>query len=297
VAVWALILLVISLVSTWLMTATAGPALMKLAKMPAFQPSSDPTQVFATFSQLLPMYGALLLFSLLFYPVLYAAMNRAVLRPSDERYAYLRLGADELRQLLLLLLYAGMFLAAYVGVILVMVLVFTVIALVASAFGQAVAGVVTALAAAIAVVGIFCAVIFLAVRLSLASALTFATRRVNLFGSWTITRGRFLPMLGAYLLALLMAALVRLLVIALASAVAAIVGGATNPFALFFTVDMSSPAAYFTPPRIAYLVLVAMSSALIWPLVLAPPATIYRNLATSHGLTTGADGSVVDVFT
>lgn len=293
-AVWAAILLVTSLSFSVFITLTTGPALMRLLQLQESGDlaKADPSQTLALISKLLPMYAVLLAFSLIFYPVLYAAMNRAVLRPRDNAFGYLRLGGDELRQLLLILLYAGMFLAAYVGIIIFVGLV-AAVGLVAG--GGGVAGIAAVLVSAMLIVGVFCGVVVLAVRLSLASALTFATKRVDPFGSWTLTRGRFWPILGTYLLALFMAVIVWLLVFAVSAAAAAIAGGG-NPFPVLFTADMSSPAAYFSPARIAYLVLSAMSSALIWPLLLTPAASIYRRLAPAHGLPTGADGSLSDVF-
>jgi hypothetical protein len=293
-AIWAVIFLVTSLSFSVFITLTSGPALMRLLQLQqsGALASTDPAQTWALISQLLPMYGVLTLFSLIFYPVLYAAMNRAVLRPRDDAFGYLRLGGDELRQLWLLLIYAGMFLAAYFVLILLVGLA-AAIGMVAGGGG---AGEIAAvLIPAILIVGVFCGLVVLAVRLSLASAITFATKKLNPFGSWTLTRGRFWPMLGAYLLALFMAVIVWLLVFAVSAAAAAIAGGG-NPFPVLFAPDMSSPAAYFSPARIAYLVLSAASSALLWPLLLTPAVTIYQRLAPAHGLPTGADGSISDVF-
>lgn len=52
----------------------------------------------------------------------------------------------------------------------------------------------------VSALGVFVFLIWLAVRLSLASPLTFDTRRVRVFGSFALTRGRFWSLLGAYLL-------------------------------------------------------------------------------------------------
>ena len=296
-AIWAVITLATSLATTSFIIATGGPALMQLMRLQdsGVDLTADPARLLSLEGQLLPGYAAVLLFSLLFYPVLYATMNRAVLRPRDEALGYLKLGGDELRQLALVLAFGAMALVGSFVLSFVLSLVFLMGAAGGAAAGDQLGAVVDLLIPAILIVGVCCGAVVLAVRLSLASALTFATKRVNLFGSWGLTRGHFWPMLGSYLLALFMALIVWMLVFAVSAAAAAIVGGG-DALGVIFKPDMTSPAAYFTPARIAYLIPGALAWALIWPLVLTPAATIYRRLAPAHGLPTGADGSLTDVF-
>ncbi len=297
VAVWAAIAVASSFGFSLFLTMTAGAAFAQLVKLQATNAAQrDPTAVLSVLGQLAPTYGLLLLFSLLFYPLLYAAMNRAVMRPRDHAFGYLRVGADELRQLALMLIFFGLFLAVYVGLIVVVLVVAVLGGIAASLGGQAVGAIIGVLIPAIVIVAAICGAALLAVRLSLASAMTYATKRVNFIGSWNLTAGSFWPMLGAYLLATGMAMVVWLLVFAVSLAAASIVSGGQSPMAVLFAPDMTSPAAYFTPARIAYLVLSGVSQALIWPLLLTPAATIYRRLAPAHGLPTGADGSLSDVF-
>ncbi|MEI9891311.1 MAG: hypothetical protein WDN45_12940 [Caulobacteraceae bacterium] len=74
-------------------------------------------------------------------------------------------------------------------------------------------------------IAVCCAAIYGFVRLSLASPLTFDTRKVDLFGSWALTRGRFWKMLGTYLLVVGLALVIGLLVMIITIAVAAVLGG------------------------------------------------------------------------
>src|SRR5580698_129789 len=94
---WAALQLVFSVGLTVFVTLSAGPVVDKLADV-GFQPGVDPAQALALIRQILPTYVAILAAGLVFYAVLSAAMNRAVLKPGDDAFGYLRLSTDELRQ-------------------------------------------------------------------------------------------------------------------------------------------------------------------------------------------------------
>jgi len=267
-AFWALAALAASLVFGTVFVSMAGPALTTLQAINS-QPSRDPTQVLALFGQLAPAYGLFFGAAIAFNSFLYAAMNRAVFRPTDDRFGYFRAGADELRQFGLQLLAFVMF----VGVYLVLMVVMVLLAILFALASKAAAGI----GVALGVAAVLCALVFLAVRFSLASALTFDGGRVNLFGSWTLTRGRFWPLFGTYLLAFALAVVVYMLSLLVIFAAAAMVSGG-NPMTTMFNADMTSLAAYFSPTRIVQMVLGAGVSALIWPLMLTPAAAIYRCL-------------------
>jgi hypothetical protein len=279
VLVWGLIQIVIGLVFGAVMVVTAGPTVM--AAQAQGLATKDPAQAVAMLRQLLPMYAMLMVFALIFYPIVYAAMSRAVLRPQDEGFAYLRLGADELRQLGLMLWILLVAFVAYVASILVLVVVFLATGFAGAASGGKVGAgaLVGGLAGILALLAFIALWIFIAVRLSLASPLTFATGRVNLFGSWTLTRGRFWPILGTYLLTLALAAVVYMLGYAIIAACVAVAGGGIGGLATLFRPDLSSLAAFLQPARLAQVVLSGLLTALIWPVILTPPAAIYRSLA------------------
>lgn len=157
------------------------------------------------------------------------AVYRAILRPKERGFGYLRVGGDEGRQVLLMLL-----------VLVVMSL--TVGAAVAVVFAattftpepwKALAGIGG---------GIVCAllIIWVATRLSLASAQTFAERRVTLFDSWRLTRGRFWPLLGMWLLSAVLAVVVSLLASVLSYIPMAFAGPEWMPFPFKPTAEMPS---------------------------------------------------------
>jgi hypothetical protein len=100
------------------------------------------------------------------------------------------------------------------------------------------------------------------------------TQRVDLFGSWGLTKGRFWPLLGTYAIAFSLSVVVLLLIFAIAAILAMLIGGGVGSAVM--PSDMSSVAAVLTPPRLAYLVVTSIGQALIWPITLSPPAAIYR---------------------
>jgi hypothetical protein len=257
VAIWAGLSLAVSAVGGLAMVSLAGPAMTQFMAL-SQGGSKDPAAALALMGQLAPFYGVMMLFSFVFYAVLYAMMSRAVLRPQDEGFAYLRLGRDEVRQFLLFLLAVLIGTAAYVAFILVVVIV-----------GVA-AGMMLGLTA-------LSGWIYVWVRLSLASPLTFDRGRVDLFGSWKLTRGRFWPLFGCYLLVVVLVVVVLILIMVIGAAAAMVMGG-LDGLGQLFRPDMSSVAAYFTPLRALILMVGAIASALFWPVLLMPAAEIYARI-------------------
>ena len=131
VAIWASLQLVVSLSFNLFVAYSAGPAFAKLDQLGLQPPTSqDPTAEFALFRQVAPTYLVLLVGVLVLNAVLYAAMNRAVLRPGEGRYGYLRLASDELRQLGLFAIFAGLGIIAYALLIIVSAVVIVIIGLI-----------------------------------------------------------------------------------------------------------------------------------------------------------------------
>jgi hypothetical protein len=119
--------------------------------------------------------------------------------------------------------------------------------------------------------------VVLGVRFSLAPALTFDTHRINLFGSLGLTRRRFWPLFGAYLLAVALAAVVYLLSVLVIFAVGAILNGG-DPAAALKTPDGAPLTTYLSPARLLQTAFGAGVWALVWPVLFTPAAAIYRTL-------------------
>ncbi|MGC1304719.1 MAG: hypothetical protein WA840_20295 [Caulobacteraceae bacterium] len=280
---WGAAQLLFSLCLILLMVASVGPALTQMSAT-GFAPSqhADPAQTLAQFQKILPMYFVFGVLGAVFYPILYGAMNRAVLRPDESRFGYLRVGPDELRQFGLFLLMFILGLLAYLALFIVAGLVIALIAglsgLALSHVNPMLAGVVTGLGT-VAVMGVaFCAWIFLCVRFSLASPQTFATRKINLFGSWSLTRTAFWPALGTYVVAFALLMGVSILYFAILLPLDVAIGGGLAGLNTAFHPDMNSFATYFSPVIVLNLLVGAILSALMWPILLTPPAAIYEKL-------------------
>lgn len=138
-----------------------------------------------------------------------AAVLRAFLGAPAARWGGIRFTEDELRLLGVYVLLFATFMVA--GFALIAVVAAAGAGLAAAPTAADIAGGVLALLA-VAVL------LFLLVRLSLAPAVAIAEKKIDLRRAWTLTRGRFWPLLAAYVLALAVTAVVYLLVVALFAA-------------------------------------------------------------------------------
>ena len=285
--IWAALLAAVGLGLGMLTVVTIGPVFSQLQSMPT-GPTADPAAGLALFQRLGPLYALILPLTLLFYAVAYGAVNRAVLRPTAAPgFGRLAVGGDELRQLIVLVLLGLLFLAAYIVVVILAVIVGVGVALAAKAAGATGAGVLLGVLAAAAV---FCGFVFAAVRLSLASPLTFDTERVSVFGSWRLTRGRFWALFGAYLLSGILLMLLSLVAVVVVAAILAATGGGLQAAAVVLRPDMSSLSAYLSPAMLAWLAVSACVNSLGLAMLIGTPAAAYaqiRELETPVAPTTG----------
>jgi hypothetical protein len=215
---------------------------------------------------------------LMYAATLIAGVNRAILRPEEKAFFYLRLGADEMRQAVVLLVQALGWFGVYLLVVLVVFLTVGVGALSTGLDGETPsAGGIGAMIGSILLAGLggFALALFLLVKFSLASAQTFQTGRINIFGSWTLTKGRFWPILGAFLLVF-----VFMIMISIAQSVIQLIGQ--------MSVLSGEMAAIVVGVGISVLISSVIST-VIHVVAYAPAPTIYKAITTSD--------SAADVFT
>lgn len=256
----ALVILVFSLGASLLLIGTVGPELVAMGAMDPAAIQRDPDAAMALLSKLGPAVALLLPIALVYYGVIYGAVNRAVLRPEQKSFGYVRLGLDELRQAAVLFLLSLILFGIYFAV------------LVAVSLGRGPLGALVALAGLVAMV-------WVVVRLSLASPLTFDRRKIDLAAAWRLTKGRAWSLLGAYLIAFVLAIVVYLLAFAVfVGILATIPGMGLKAVGQAYNPDVSSISAYLTPTTVAVDVFQAIAGALIVVIVIAPMAVAYREL-------------------
>lgn len=187
VAIWAVTYcagsLVISLVMGLLMFGTM---------MPASADAGAALSVWAgpMFSLMLFLYLCLLLLVV----VLMNAVFRAMLRPQEGGFAFMRLGMDEFRMLgLVILVCIGVFAAVLIGELLLLLL----ITIIGFALGD---GMAAGAISALLFLAFFCAVVWAEVRISLIFPLSFHRRRMSIDAAWELTRGRFWLLFACYFL-------------------------------------------------------------------------------------------------
>lgn len=241
----------------------------------ALQPR-DPRQVADLATRLAPLWALTVAYDFLIFAIVASAVNRAVLRPADSAFGYLRLGADELRQLIVIVALFLVTLGVYIACLIPAFVVISAVTALARLSGAApsAALLVAALLACLAVM------IGVSLRLSLASPATFAAGRVIVARSWAMTGGRGWRILGTYALAAGLVVVVYFLGSSIILGLTAALGGGPDGAR-----DLAGPpqtgglAALVTPARGLYLVLSGVLSALIWPVAFAPAAAIFESLS------------------
>ena len=221
-------------------------------------------------SSYMVMLGLALPLALVLGGVLNAAVARAVLRPSEKRFGYMRLGSDELRVIVV-----SVVLGILMGLAgLVCFMAVGMVAGFGTASGQSWMWLVAVLLGLAA-----CALlIWLAVRLSLAIPITVAERRIALFDSFALTKGRTLPLLGMAIIVFIMTLLVGLLSSIIAMPVTVLSGGGIEALAAFEGQSTTAILQQMGPMIGAWVVLNALFSSLQLAVMYAPFSAAYRDL-------------------
>lgn len=273
VAIWAGIMAVLSFIVAAVVLSSFGDKLTALTE--ALEANPDPQTSMAAMSGLWPLFLSSMVYVLITNSVLMAAVNRLVLRPHDSAGAYLRLGGDELRQAAVqVLLYLVLFGAYFVGVLCLAILVG-----VGTAIGGQGLGVLLGL---LSFVALLAGLVLLSVRLSFVSTLAFDTGRIDLKASWDMTKGRFWPLFGTYLIATVLAAVVYLLLFVMIAAVGAIaavaLGGGLASVGDALQNEAKSLKDLLSVSGVISSLLQGLMSVLVSLIVFAPAPTIYAQL-------------------
>jgi len=244
---WGLLMLIGNGLAMYAFMQIAGDALAQMQAM-AFHPSSDPAQVMAVYQRVLPGYAVLLPVTVFINAIVSCAIFRVSLRDEAPGFGGILFGADELRQLGVMVLWW----LAYMGVTLICALVGGIlVAIIGVALGSA--GV--AFGTILLVIIILGVILTFVLRLSLCGVQTFDERKINLFGSWAVTKPKWGTLLGGYLIALVMAMLVYGLCMAIfAFIIAAVNGGNVGALSPLSGPQAMGADLFHTPVGLAYVV-------------------------------------------
>lgn len=243
--------------------------LMNAAQSLETSGASSPEAFMPVLASYMAILAVVLPVSLIASTMIYAAVSRAVLRPSEGAFGFLRLGMDEVRVLVVSIV---LFLVFMVMSVVVFGALGVVIGLTAAADMPALWLLVVLLG--FAGIGLF---IWLAVRLSLAVPITMAERRIAIFDSFAFTKGKFWPLLGMALLAGVMSIVVSLLGSLVAMPLQLVAGGLDGLSQLEGeSLPVILQAAW--PAIAVWIVVNAVMYALQVAVVYAPFSAAYRDI-------------------
>jgi len=217
---------------------------------------------------LLGCLALLFVFSLLF-----TAAYRTFLHPHDDRFGYVRVGKDELRFAVLIVLWVILMLGGSVVVAFFAGLI--------AALGGLLPQPLRALWELIvffAGIGVY---VYALVRLCFSMPMTLEDRHVRLLESWKITRRHFWSLLSAFLLTAVLILVLLLLICTIVAIVVVVALAAGLPrsslegLSAFLNTDMSSLAAYFSPTSLIAAVLNAVIVAVGIAILTSPVAEAY----------------------
>jgi len=239
--------------------------------------SADPSAFWPAAQKMAPFFLAGLPLSVAFQAIFTCAVYRAILRPEESARGYLRLGLDELRMMVLNLVLGVIWGATVFTVLLV--------ALLAAAAAGTANESITVLIGDILTVGVFCAAVTVLTRLSLAGPMTFAERRLRVFASWSLSKGVFWRLFGAYTLSFALGAIVLLLMLL-------VVGAAVNILMQVTGMPITALSAASANPLAMGVGLVSQVVTVLiltcfYVVLKAPPAQAYKGLM--GGLAAPAD--------
>ncbi|HUO20925.1 MAG TPA: hypothetical protein VMU59_00225 [Caulobacteraceae bacterium] len=263
VAAWAAATFVFNLVTGVLGALVGGDALRAFQ---AAASTSDASQILPLLLPAAPALAVTILSELAGASVVYASALRSFM--GIDRKVTFRVGADE-RRLFLLLVGCGIF---YWVVTIPAGILFGLIVNIAEAFSPPVANFLTERAGPVI---LFCAPLFLLVRLSLTPVIAVDRKRINVKESWVSTKGHFWPLAGSLILSILLfllVAFVAMMLVMILTELASIGthGAMPRPGALF------SPDATAWPAVVFGEIVAAICIGLLLPVVAGPLVRAYQ---------------------
>ncbi|AAK24562.1 hypothetical protein [Caulobacter vibrioides] len=275
VGIWIAVMTVVSIIANALTIHFFGAQMEAAMTLMSNPDGASPEEMTKLADQMIPTLLWTLPYNLVVQGVTLAALNRMIQRRDDNRFAFLRVGKDELLQIAVSVLTGLLLMAVFFGGAL--------LTGVLSAVGGGLLGVLVLL-------GAILGAIYLLVRLSLASAMTFDKGEIVFFRSMSVTKGAFWSLLGAYLVAVVMSMIVWLLIVIIVYAAVAIVTGDFSAAGGALRADTTSLSSYFTPSGIVQQLFSGFMAVLSALIMLSPAPTIYREMTGGQTASEGWGG-------
>ena len=204
--------------------------------------------------------------------MLACAIFRAILRPEERGFAYLKFGGTEL---FLSIFTIGIYFVFFIALLVIMIPVAIVIGLTAAQGGAAVGG--AGMVAFIAILVALAAAVYFALRLSLLGPLMVDEGQFKLGEAWALTRGKVGSLL---LIAFLLFVMAIVAEIVFGGVGLALLFATTGGFANIQTIAQQPSAllAAFAPVIAVVGLLFTLLIAVALPILFAPWACAYRDL-------------------
>jgi hypothetical protein len=280
VLAWAAVIFLFELVYGGLLVGLGGSQLTMIRAMEQTN-QTDPAAALA----MLPSVGIASLVSLMGWlgiaAVMSAAAYRIWLEPQDNRAAFLRLGADEFRMAVLIVLWVALAIGYGFLDLFVCVLIGALSMGLPSLLSFAFLGIVFAAGA--------CAMIYPLMRLAFSMPMTLNDQHLRLLESWKATRGLFWPILSACGLSLVLVLVLWIVLWALVAVFAAVFAVASglslDNLSGLFSPDTTSLAKFFVPTTVIAALLNAFSLAAGLVILTSPVGMAYLAFVDRHAHT------------
>lgn len=241
------------------MMVSMGPRFIDMLKKGQLV-SNDPEAFAALLEQSGPAFVLVLLMTVLLMSVIMGGIFRLVLGRDEKGLAHLRLGQDELRMSAVNLGLVG------IGMVFLFFgLIATRLAAIQSSFLGFVVGLI-----------MFGLTVWVGVRLSLVTPMTFDTRRVAFRSAWRLTRGRFWPLFGMIVISVIFYVMVWVLAFVLTVIIVAVAGGEQA------IQDVSALSIVAAIAALLTIVMQSLLQVLQIVMIYAPFAVAYRQISAER---------------
>jgi len=239
---WAVFILVVGILPVVALLAAMGPAFADVMSMAKSGADPTPEQMMPLMSGWYAANPILWLLGLVVRVMLAGAIFRAILEPRESRWAYLRLGMGEV---MLTLVVICLSILLTVGIMIwAGVTVGVCFALWQASHAAAIGvGIVSCL-------GMFIALIWVSLRLSLAAPMSFAEKNFRLFESWKLTRGNAVNLLLVSIIMVVMILVLEAVIMAVVMAVTFGAAGAMGGLGREGMHEQAIEAFFRQPPSV-----------------------------------------------